>query len=102
MVGLGLATQERVPCGNCRSSGGVFREKDRCKKCRGQGVEEEVKILEIYVSRGSKNDDKIVLEGEVDEQPGYEIGDIVFALEDKAYGVFIAPAQISKSAYRLI
>lgn len=88
MVGLGLAAQERVPCGNCRGSGEVFREKDRCKKCKGQGVEEEMKILEIYVPRGSKSDDKIVLEGEADEQPGYETGDIVFVLEEKVHDVF--------------
>jgi DnaJ-class molecular chaperone len=81
-------TQEQVPCSNCRSTGQVFREKDRCKKCKGECVTEEKKVLEVYIPRGSKEGDKIVLEGEADEQPGSETGDIVFILEEKEHDVF--------------
>lgn len=66
----------------------VFRDKDRCKKCKGTCVQEEKKVLEVYIPRGSKEGDKIVLEGEADEQPGFETGDIVFILEEKDHEVF--------------
>ena len=88
VVGPGLVTQANIPCANCRSSGQVFREKDRCKKCKGLCVQEEKKVLEVYIPRGSKEGDKIVLEGEADEQPGFETGDIVFILEEKEHEVF--------------
>lgn len=45
-------------------------------------------MLEVYIPRGSKEGDKIVLEGEADEQPGYDTGDIVFVLEEKEHEVF--------------
>lgn len=87
-VGPGLVTNENVPCGNCRSTGQVFRDKDRCRKCKGECLTEEKKVLEVYIPRGSKEGDKIVLEGEADEQPGFETGDIVFILEEKEHEVF--------------
>lgn len=87
-VGPGLVTQENVPCGNCKSTGKVYRDKDRCRKCKGECVTEEKKVLEVYIPRGSKEGDKIVLEGEADEQPGYETGDIVFILEEKEHEIF--------------
>ncbi|KAL7275027.1 DnaJ-like protein xdj1 [Rhizina undulata] len=87
-IGRGLVTQETVPCANCKGTGNTFRDKDRCKKCKGNCVSEEKKVLEIYIPRGSKEGDKIVLEGEADEQPDYETGNIVFILEEKEHPVF--------------
>lgn len=49
---------------------------------------EEKKVLEIYIPRGSKEGDKIVLEGEADEAPDVETGDIVMVLEEKEHDVF--------------
>lgn len=45
-------------------------------------------MLEIYIPRGSKEGDKIVLEGEADEAPDVETGDIVMVLEEKEHDVF--------------
>ena len=53
-VGPGLVTRETIECGSCKGSGNVFKEKDRCKKCKGNRVTEARKVLEIYIPRGSK------------------------------------------------
>jgi DnaJ family protein A protein 2 len=87
-VGPGLMTQENAPCSACKATGEMFREKDRCRKCKGTCVVEEKKVLEIYIPRGSLEGDRIVLEGEADEQPGYETGNIVFILEEKEHEFF--------------
>jgi len=87
-VGRGLVTQETVACVSCKGNGTVFRGKDRCKKCKGNCVNEEKKVLEIYIPRGSKEGEKIVLAGEADELPGHETGDIIFVLEEKFHEVF--------------
>ncbi|PUU76889.1 hypothetical protein B9Z19DRAFT_217011 [Tuber borchii] len=87
-IGRGIVTQENVICVSCKGSGDVFREKDRCKKCKGNCVVEEKKVLEIYIPRGSKEGDKIVLQGEADEAPDHETGDIIFLLEEKEHDVF--------------
>ncbi|KAI9858362.1 MAG: hypothetical protein M1830_006337, partial [Pleopsidium flavum] len=60
----------------------IFKEKDRCKKCKGNRVTEERKVLEIYIPRGSKEGDRIVLEGEADQVPDQQPGDIVFVLDE--------------------
>lgn len=53
-IGPGLVTQETVMCNPCKGTGSVFKEKDRCKKCKGERVTEERKVLELYIPRGSK------------------------------------------------
>lgn len=53
-VGPGLVTQETVICNSCKGTGNVFRDKERCKKCKGERVVEEKKVLELYIPRGSK------------------------------------------------
>lgn len=53
-IGPGLVTQETVLCNSCKGTGSIYKEKDRCKKCKGNRVTEERKVLEIYIPRGSK------------------------------------------------
>lgn len=50
----GLMMQETNACTPCHGTGKIFREKDRCRKCKGERVVEEKKVLEIYIPRGSK------------------------------------------------
>ncbi|CAD6506073.1 BgTH12-07005 [Blumeria graminis f. sp. triticale] len=87
-VGPGMVTQERMVCGNCSGSGTLFKEKDRCKKCKGKRTTMEKKVLEIYIPRGSREKEKIVLEGEADQVPNQEPGDIVFTLVQDPHEVF--------------
>lgn len=53
-VGHGLVTQETAICSSCKGSGKIFKEKDRCKKCKGERVTEARSTLEVYIPRGSK------------------------------------------------
>jgi DnaJ family protein A protein 2 len=49
-----MVTQETVTCDTCKGSGKVYKEKDRCKRCKGERVTVEKKALEIYIPPGSK------------------------------------------------
>jgi DnaJ-class molecular chaperone len=53
-VGPGLVTQESVTCNSCKGAGKLFKERDRCRKCKGDRVIEKTNFLEIYIPRGSK------------------------------------------------
>lgn len=53
-VGPGLVTQEQVVCSTCKGTGSLFKDKDRCKKCKGNRTNEERKVLELYIPRGAK------------------------------------------------
>ena len=87
-VGPGLVTQQTIQCPNCKGAGEVFNPKDRCKKCKGERTTEERKQLELYIPRGAKEGDIIKLEGEADQVPGQEPGDIVFHLVEDEHEVF--------------
>lgn len=87
-VGPGLVTQERMICDTCQGVGQTFKEKDRCKKCKGKRTTEEKKMLEIYVPRGAREGEKIVLEGEADQVPDQTPGDIVFTIAEEEHDIF--------------
>lgn len=88
-VGPGLMTRQTVICSQCKGAGNYYsKEKDRCKKCKGKRVVEETKALEIYVPRGALHGERITLEGEADQHPGQEPGDLVFTLSEEPHDVF--------------
>ena len=41
-------------CDMCKGDGNYYKEKDKCKKCKGKKINAERKMLEIYIPRGSK------------------------------------------------
>jgi len=87
-VGPGLVTQERMVCDNCTGTGKIFKEKDRCKKCKGKRTTSEKKVLEIYIPRGAREGERITLEGEADQVPDQTPGDIVFTLVEEEHDIF--------------
>lgn len=87
-IGPGMMRRETVLCDHCQGSGRFFKEKDRCKKCKGKRTVEEKKVLEIYIPRGSMQGERIVLEGEADQYPDQTPGDIVFTLVEEHHDTF--------------
>ena len=87
-IGPGLVQQERVVCDNCSGAGRIFKEKDRCKKCKGKRVTSEKKQLEIYVPRGAQQGERIVLEREADQAPDQTPGDLVFTIVEIDHDIF--------------
>jgi DnaJ family protein A protein 2 len=81
-------TQERVVCDTCTGTGKIFKEKDKCKKCKGKRTTSEKKVLEIYIPRGAREGERIVLEGEADQVPDQTPGDIVFTLVEEDHDIF--------------
>lgn len=88
MVGPGMYTQQHVDCPSCEGSGSTIKEKDKCKKCKGQKVVDDVKVLEIFVDRGMHDGEVIVLQGQADETPGGEAGDVMISLRQKVHPIF--------------
>ncbi|ROV90333.1 hypothetical protein VSDG_08136 [Cytospora chrysosperma] len=87
-IGPGMVRRAQVQCDHCTGSGMYYKEKDRCKKCKGKRIVEEIKPLEIYIPRGSLQGDKIKLEGEADQFPDMTPGDINFTLVEEPHDVF--------------
>lgn len=87
-MGGGLIIPSVTTCGNCDGFGKVYKDKEKCKKCKGKRVVEKRKILELYVPRGAREGEKIVLAGEADQSPDQEPGDIIFEIVEKDHPVF--------------
>lgn len=87
-MGGGLLIPSVTTCGNCDGFGKVYKDKEKCKKCKGKRVVEKKKILELYVPRGAREGEKIVLAGEADQSPDQEPGDIIFEIVEKDHPVF--------------
>ena len=88
-LGGNLVTQETVPCSTCNGRGKFYADKDKCKKCKGARTVKQKKMLELYIPRGSREGDKIVLAGEADQDPDdEEPGDIIFELVEEPHKTF--------------
>ncbi|KAG8906322.1 hypothetical protein FRB99_007102 [Tulasnella sp. 403] len=87
-AGRGQVAVSQVICPDCSGEGLRFKEKDRCKKCKGEKTVKEKKRLEIFVEKGMSDKQKIVLHGEGDQEPGAEAGDLVFVLKQTAHPNF--------------
>lgn len=88
-VGPGLVSPTTVTCSTCSGHGEFYRDKDRCKRCKGACVVQSKKKLELYIPPGSREGEHIILAGEADQSPDWqEPGDIVFLLIEKQHEVF--------------
>ncbi|KAK3504576.1 hypothetical protein B0T13DRAFT_507190 [Neurospora crassa] len=87
-IGPNMARQVVIPCDHCSGSGMHYKEKDRCKKCKGKRTCKETKALELYIPPGSMQGDRIVLEGEADQLPDQAPGDLIFHLVEEPHDVF--------------
>ncbi|POS79037.1 mitochondrial protein import protein MAS5 [Diaporthe helianthi] len=87
-IGPGMVRRAQVQCDHCQGSGNYYKEKDRCKRCKGKRIVDEIKPLEIYIPRGSMQGKQIRLEGEADQQPDQTPGDIIFTLVEEPHDVF--------------
>ncbi|QLL32022.1 hypothetical protein HG536_0C01900 [Torulaspora globosa] len=86
-VAPGFAATETVKCASCggkgRHAARPSSEKNKCKKCAGNGLLKESKALKVSIPRGSRQGDQIVLEGEADQEIGKPVtGDLVFVVEE--------------------
>ncbi|EMD34156.1 hypothetical protein CERSUDRAFT_107898 [Gelatoporia subvermispora B] len=87
-IGPGRLGTSRAMCTECQGLGEKLREKDRCKKCKGQKTVKEKTRQEIFIERGMPDRHRIVLAGAGDEEPGIPPGDVVFVLKTSRHESF--------------
>jgi DnaJ family protein A protein 2 len=87
-LGPGMITQQQMICPECRGEGEMIAKEDRCTKCKGEKVVEDVKNVEVFVDKGMKHGQKITISGEGNQIPDYKPGDIIFVLQQRAHEKF--------------
>ncbi|PPQ68226.1 hypothetical protein CVT26_005759, partial [Gymnopilus dilepis] len=71
----------RSRCTDCHGHGERLKEKERCKKCKGEKTIHEKTRQEIFIEKGMADRQRIVLAGAGDQQPGVPAGDVIFILK---------------------
>ncbi|CAF3852338.1 unnamed protein product [Rotaria sordida] len=84
----GMIQQIRSHCSDCEGQGEKINAKDKCKTCDGKKIVRERKIIEVHIDKGMEDGKKITFNGEGDQEPGLEPGDIVIVLDEKEHSIF--------------
>jgi len=83
-----MIQQMQQACSDCDGSGEIIKEKDRCRECQGKKVVSERKMLDVHIDKGMSGGSTIVFNGESDQAPDMQPGDVVIVVEEKAHERF--------------
>jgi len=83
-----MIQQIQSGCDECSGTGEIINPKDRCNHCKGKKVLPEKKLLEVHIDKGMKGGQTIVFNGESDQSPNSESGDVVIVIEEKPHDRF--------------
>jgi len=87
-IGPGMVQQVQQPCRPCGQTGEIINNKDRCKQCLGKKVVKEKKVIECEIKPGMKDGEKVTFQGEGDQAPNIEPGDIIIVLDEQEHVTF--------------
>jgi DnaJ-related protein SCJ1 len=77
----GMFAQTQVTCQDCNGRGKVIKK--QCPHCRGSKVLDHTASYTLEVAAGMPEGHEVVFEGEADESPDWEAGDIVLRVRSK-------------------
>ena len=76
-----MFAQTQVTCQECNGRGKVIKK--QCPHCRGSKVLDHSAHYTLDVTAGMPEGHEVVFEGEADESPDWEAGDIVLRVRSK-------------------
>lgn len=76
-----MFAQSQVTCNECHGRGKVIKRK--CPHCGGNKVVEHTQELNLEITPGMPEGHEVVFEGEADESPDWEAGDVVIRVRSK-------------------
>lgn len=84
MLAPGFVQNVQTTCNTCGGKGSII--KHSCPKCHGSKVMRAQDKFEIAIPRGAPRGFSAVFEGEADESPDWEAGDLIFRFEEAETG----------------
>jgi DnaJ-class molecular chaperone len=67
-IAPGMIQQMQSGCETCSGQGQIIDEKNKCRKCNGRRTVQEQKILEVAITPGMRENEKIVFQAEGDQE----------------------------------
>jgi DnaJ homolog subfamily A member 2 len=88
-LGPNMISQSQETCSSCMGRGKYINDEDKCGICNGNKLISETKQLKLELKNTLKHEEKIVFEGESDQDIGAdEYGDLVLILKFKPHATF--------------
>uniref|UniRef100_A0AC34GVJ4 Chaperone DnaJ C-terminal domain-containing protein n=1 Tax=Panagrolaimus sp. ES5 TaxID=591445 RepID=A0AC34GVJ4_9BILA len=75
-------------CARCDGKGKIQATSEKCSDCTGVSNIRETVFLNVKITPGMRDGQKLTFSGEGDEKDGMEAGDIVFELKCKKHDLF--------------
>jgi len=66
-MGPGMYAQTRAPCDDCKGTGDMMSEEDKCQTCKGEKIKEEQKEIEVKLDPGVPDNHVYEFPGEGNE-----------------------------------
>lgn len=76
-----MFAQSQVTCGDCGGRGKIIAKK--CSHCRGEKVLDHTAHYTLEITPGMPEGHEVVFEGEGDENPDWEAGDVVLRVRSR-------------------
>ncbi|KAF8910645.1 hypothetical protein CPB84DRAFT_1764259 [Gymnopilus junonius] len=77
----GMFAQSQVTCNECNGQGKVVKK--QCPHCHGNKVVDHTAHYTLEVTRGMPEGHEVIFEGEADESPDWEAGDVILRVRSK-------------------
>ena len=88
-LGPNMISQSQEICTSCRGRGKYIEDKDKCPECLGNKKVNTTKKIELKLSNKYKNNEKIVFEGESDQEMGVDMfGDLIIILNFRKHYLY--------------
>ncbi|MCQ2820514.1 MAG: DnaJ domain-containing protein [archaeon] len=85
---MGMIQTQRE-CDECGGEGTVIKEKDKCPDCKGNKVVKETTAIKLMIDKGAPDGKRYVFQGEADELPDYEPGDVVVEINIQKHNRYV-------------
>jgi len=82
----GIYQQIQTTCDKCGGKGNIVSS--HCPACKGAKIKRGSHQITVTIEKGMKDGTKIEFEGESDQSPDYQAGDVIFTLKQVPHGIF--------------
>jgi len=87
-LGPGMYTQSQQACPRCKGQGEIIDPAKICKKCKGKKISEVSKKVDVAIEPGCPPEHVIKFNGEGNEIPDAEAGDLLIQIVTKKHKLF--------------
>ena len=80
-MGPMMVQQIQTTCSVCNGKGRKIKPGTECKGCRGNGIVNKSEQIELFIKRGTMNNEQYVFRNKANESPEHkEAGDLIFVI----------------------